>query len=76
MPFKIPMIISNNNNFHPPVFRKKSYNANLGVTVAANPKAPPAPQAPPAPKAPSALNAGMLSRVHNVRPGCGSCGRH
>ncbi len=30
----------------------------------------------PAPKAPSALNAGMLARVHNVRPGCGSCGRH
>lgn len=28
------------------------------------------------PKAPSALNAGMLARVHNVRPGCGSCGRH
>jgi hypothetical protein len=25
---------------------------------------------------PSAINAPMLARVHNVRPGCGSCGRH
>jgi hypothetical protein len=29
-----------------------------------------------APKAPSALNAPILARIHNVRPGCGSCGRH
>lgn len=29
----------------------------------------------PAPKAPSALNAPFIARVHNVRPGCGSCGR-
>jgi len=28
------------------------------------------------PKAPSSLNAPILARVHNVRPGCGSCGRH
>ena len=27
-------------------------------------------------KAPSAINAPMLARVHNVRPGCGSCGKH
>jgi hypothetical protein len=27
-------------------------------------------------KTPSALNAPILARVHNVRPGCGSCGRH
>jgi hypothetical protein len=26
-------------------------------------------------KAPSALNGSMVARVHNVRPGCGSCGR-
>jgi len=25
--------------------------------------------------APSALNGPMVSRVHNVRPGCGSCGK-
>jgi len=29
-----------------------------------------------APKAPSALNAPFIARIHNVRPGCGSCGRH
>jgi hypothetical protein len=28
------------------------------------------------PKAPSALNASIISRIHSVRPGCGSCGRH
>jgi hypothetical protein len=26
-------------------------------------------------KAPSALNGSMVARVHNVRPGCGSCGK-
>lgn len=26
-------------------------------------------------KAPSSLNSPILARVHNVRPGCGSCGR-
>lgn len=26
-------------------------------------------------KAPTALNAPMIMRVHNVRPGCGSCGK-
>jgi len=30
----------------------------------------------PVTKAPSALNAPFIARVHNVRPGCGSCGRH
>jgi len=30
-----------------------------------------------APKpAPSALNAPIISRIHSVKPGCGSCGRH
>ena len=24
---------------------------------------------------PSALNSSMITRIHNVRPGCGSCGR-
>ena len=28
-----------------------------------------------APKAPTALNASIISRIHNVKPGCGSCGR-
>ena len=28
------------------------------------------------PKAPSSLRAPFIARVHNVRPGCGSCGKH
>ena len=27
------------------------------------------------PNKPSTLNAPMISRVHNVKPGCSSCGR-
>lgn len=26
--------------------------------------------------APTILTAPMISRIHNVQPGCGSCGRH
>ena len=26
--------------------------------------------------APTILNAPMISRIHNIQPGCGSCGRH
>lgn len=26
-------------------------------------------------KPPSALNSAMIGRIHNVRPGCGSCGK-
>jgi hypothetical protein len=56
---RIKMVITNNNA--PSSFiRLQQTNANLGVAT---------------PKAPSALNADMLQRVHNVRPGCGSCGR-
>lgn len=29
-----------------------------------------------APKPPSVLNAPMITRIHNVQSGCGSCGRH
>ena len=25
--------------------------------------------------APTALNSGMINRIHNVRPGCSSCGK-
>ena len=27
-------------------------------------------------KVPTALNAPIISRIHTVKPGCGSCGRH
>jgi hypothetical protein len=26
-------------------------------------------------KAPTRLNSAMIGRIHNIRPGCGSCGR-
>jgi hypothetical protein len=64
MPAKIKMSLSNGNP--PPVFYKQQLNtASLGGAPSMA-----------APKAPSAINAPMLARVHNVRPGCGSCGRH
>jgi len=28
------------------------------------------------PKASTALNSGMIARIHNIKPGCSSCGRH
>ncbi len=28
-----------------------------------------------APKAPASLTSSMVSRIHSVRPGCGSCGK-
>jgi len=64
MPQKIHMFISNGN--HQPEVQRQILNT---ASLAASPSMA-------APKAPSALNAGMLARVHNVRPGCGSCGRH
>jgi hypothetical protein len=64
MPQKINMIISNGNPS--PVIQKHILNtASLGSSPSMA-----------APRAPSALNAPILARVHNVRPGCGSCGRH
>lgn len=64
MPQKINMFISNGNHI-PPVQRQIFNTASLAVSPSMA-----------APKAPSALNAPILARVHNVRPGCGSCGRH
>ena len=64
MPKKINMVISNGNH-RPQIVHQQINTASLAAapTLAA-------------PKAPSALNAPFISRVHNVRPGCGSCGRH
>ena len=51
------------------IANSNSSSVNLKQILAANPSMS-------TPKAPSALNAPILARVHNVRPGCGSCGRH
>lgn len=64
MPQKINMIISNG-NVRPQMLQKQINTASLGSAPSMA-----------SPKAPSALQAPMLARVHNVRPGCGSCGRH
>lgn len=64
MPQKINMIISNGNTL-PAFQRQQINNASFGVAPSMV-----------APKAPSSLKAPFLARVHNVRPGCGSCGRH
>jgi hypothetical protein len=65
MPQKINMFISNGNHS---VNVQQQQQVNI-ATLGSNPSMA-------APKAPSALNAPFISRVHNVRPGCGSCGRH
>lgn len=64
MPQKINMFISNGNP-QQMVQRQFTNTASLGIAPSMA-----------APKAPSALNAPFIARVHNVRPGCGSCGRH
>lgn len=61
MPEKINMIIPNGNHM---IAQMRSIEQQSQI-LATKPK----------PKAPSALNAPIISRIHNVRPGCGSCGR-
>jgi len=63
MPAKINMFLSNGNHIQP--VNRQTNSASLGVAPSMS-----------SPKAPSSLNAPILARVHNVRPGCGSCGRH
>ncbi len=58
------MFISNG-NLQPAVQRQIFNTASLAASPSMS-----------APKAPSSLNAPILARVHNVRPGCGSCGKH
>lgn len=64
MPQKINMFLSNGK---PSIsFQQQQINkASLGTTpVMATPKAP------------TSLNAPFIARIHNVKPGCGACGRH
>jgi hypothetical protein len=59
MPQKLNMLITNG-NFIPPQIKSQINTANL-ATIPAQKSA--------------ALNSSMITRIHNVRPGCGSCGR-
>jgi hypothetical protein len=70
MPAKINMSLSNGNAI-PQFIRSQINVANL-----ANAPSGPGSTAIASRTAPSSLKAPILARVHNVRPGCGSCGRH
>jgi hypothetical protein len=59
MPAKINMVITNG-NIMPAQLRSIMAPPTLGAGT---------------PRAPTALNASIISRIHNVKPGCGSCGR-
>ncbi len=66
MPAKMNMFISNG-NFNPQ-FQKQINTANLASSNGAPAVA--------TKSAPSSLTASIISRIHNVTTGCGSCGRH
>ena len=65
MPRKINMIISNGNNFFPQIPQPQQVR----------PQPQPQQVRPPEKKPDIPLNSSMITRIHNVRPGCGSCGR-
>jgi len=60
MPFKMMMRISNGNEFSmAKLLALQQHSVNQAKAKLAN----------------SALNAGMISRIHFAKPGCGSCGK-
>lgn len=61
MPAKMPMIISNGGIRHIKTFTQTN-SKNLAKTSIPNSK-------------PVPLSSSMISRIHNIKPGCGSCGR-
>ena len=62
MPAKINMVLSNG-NYIPQATRQINSASLASAPIVAT-------------KSVSSLNAPIISRIHNVRPGCGSCGRH
>ena len=59
MPAKINMVISNG-NILPPQVRSITTPPTLGAVTT---------------KPPTALNSSIIARIHNIKPGCGGCGR-
>ena len=49
-------------NGHPSPAQLKIFNASNIIASSA-------------PRPPSSLNASMITRIHSVKPGCGSCGK-
>lgn len=77
MPSSIKMHLSNGTPYITPFNRQPSNPANRSsVPVFVPSSAPVTVPAPSSVKAPSAMNASMIGRIHNIKSGCGSCGRH
>ena len=49
------------------------FNGNLNASYIATLQSQPAVKAV---NIPSSLKSSMISRIHNMKPGCGGCGRH
>lgn len=64
MPQKIGMILTNNYNN---VALQQAYIASLQRNTAANTNMNT--------NTKTSLNDSMIGRIHNIKPGCGSCGR-
>jgi hypothetical protein len=63
MPAKINMFLSNGNIIIPQQMKSSINVANFSAATSQ------------VKQVNTALNNSMISRIHNVRPGCGSCGR-
>jgi len=59
---KMPMVMGHSNNIAS--YLRSINQSSLGV-VSQQPQKP----------RPTALNASIIQRIHDVKPGCGSCGR-
>jgi len=60
MPNKMQMFLSNG---RPTINQIRTFTANKEIVANL-------------PQNPTVLNAPMITRIHNVQPGCGSCGRN
>lgn len=66
MPIKLNMVISNGKS----LLNKYNGTSNSNQSNLASISSLPVP------KTSSALNAPIISRIHGIRSGCGSCGKH
>lgn len=73
MPVKLNMVISNGNAHAHAHARLNAYNGSTNYNQPNSNLA--SISTAPVVKTSSALNAPIISRIHGIRPGCGSCGR-
>jgi hypothetical protein len=57
----------------PAKIKMNLFNGNMSASYIASVQSQ---QAVKAVNIPSSLKSSMISRIHNVKPGCGGCGRH